>query len=70
VDELLKSYHPHVSNNTKGDKFLYRTSSPAKMIKDEKYPLLVFFTVLEGVVKTIKNNYSMPEVLRILKKIK
>ena len=43
VDELLKSYHPHVSNNSKGDKFLYRTSSPAKMIKDEKYPLLVFF---------------------------
>ena len=43
VDELLKSYHPHVSNNGKQDKFLYRTASPAKMIKDEKYPLLVFF---------------------------
>ena len=43
MDNLLKSYHPHVSNNTKGDKFLYRTASPAKMIKDEKYPLLVFF---------------------------
>ena len=43
IDNLLKSYHPQVSNNTNGDKFLYRTASPAKMIKGEKYPLLVFF---------------------------
>ena len=40
---MLKSYHPQVSNHTNGDKFLYRTASPAKMIKGEKYPLLIFF---------------------------
>ena len=43
MDNLLKSYHPHVSNDSKRDKFLYRTASPTKMIKDGKYPLLVFF---------------------------
>ena len=48
MDNLLKSYHPHVSNDTKGYKFLYRTASPAKMIKNEKYPLLVFFHGAEG----------------------
>ena len=43
MDTDLNFYIPHVSKKGKADQFLYRTASPAKMIKDEKYPLLVFF---------------------------
>ena len=70
MDELLSHFASKTWKSPTEGTFLYRHSSPAKMEKEMKYPLLVFFTVLEVVVKTIKNNYSMLEVLRILKKIK
>lgn len=43
MDDLINDFNPHTSNKGEEDKFLYRTASPTKMIKDEKYPLLVFF---------------------------
>ena len=43
MDDLINDFIPHTSNKGEEDKFLYRTASPTKMIKDEKYPLLVFF---------------------------
>ncbi|MEC8244160.1 MAG: prolyl oligopeptidase family serine peptidase [Verrucomicrobiota bacterium] len=42
MDDLLKNYHPHITNNKKGDKLLYRTASPEKMNKEKTYPMLIF----------------------------
>ena len=43
MDELLSSYVPSTLKNPEGGKFNYRYSTPDKMEKGTKYPLLVFF---------------------------
>lgn len=43
MDDLLSSYTPATFKSPDGGKFNYRYSTPSKMEKGTKYPLLVFF---------------------------
>ena len=41
--ELLSSYEARIWEAEKNKRLLYRTASPAKLVRGEKYPMLVFF---------------------------